>query len=49
VIWPIAGDDHRFLMATGATPLSDYSPDKDLPIEAYWLITATNECLGGHY
>jgi hypothetical protein len=46
VIWPIAGDDHRFFMASGSMPMVNYSRDKDLPIDSYSLIAVTNECLG---
>jgi hypothetical protein len=46
VTWPISDADHRFFMATGSMPLTDYAPDKDLPIASYWLITVMNECLG---
>jgi hypothetical protein len=45
VIWRIANDDHRFLMATGSMPLIDYSPDKDLPIDNFSLIEIMNDCL----
>ena len=46
VTWPIAGDDHRFFMASGSLPMINYSGDKDLPIDSYSVIAVTNECLG---
>jgi hypothetical protein len=44
--WPIADNDHHFLMASGSMPMVHYSWDKDLPIDSYSLIAVTNECLG---
>ena len=46
VTWSISDADHRFFMATGSKPITDYAPGEDLPIEAYWLITVMKECLG---
>jgi hypothetical protein len=46
VTWPIAGEDHRFFMASGSMPMTNYSRAKDLLIDSYSLIAVTNECLG---